>query len=205
MYLTLVRHGPTEWNALDRFQGRSDIPLSPAGRGHARAIAAALREEPIDRIYSSDLVRALETARIIAEARSVQIVTDARLREFDFGRWEGLTWDEIVSMYPVLRGRAPTTARLHAPEAGETFEQVFRRVKSFLDDLQAHESEVRVVTVTHAGPLHAFLAAFGFTRPGAAAADFDRFSPGSITRIATAGGRARLVALNAVEHLKAAR
>ena len=65
--LTLIRHGPTEWNATRRFQGRTDLSLSERGRAHAAAIAEALREETIDALYSSDLARAMETAQAIAE------------------------------------------------------------------------------------------------------------------------------------------
>lgn len=200
MHLTLIRHGPTEWNALDRFQGRSDIPLSPVGHTTARAIASALHDEEIDKIYSSDLLRALETARIIADARGVQIIADPRLREFDFGRWEGLTWDEIVASEPGAGGRAPTSARFYAPEGGETFAQVRRRVESFLGDVRADDFDARVVVVTHAGPLHAFLSVLGLTKPGPAA-ELDRFSPGSITRVALGDRRAQLLAFNELGHL----
>ncbi|HZY96352.1 MAG TPA: histidine phosphatase family protein [Candidatus Cybelea sp.] len=201
MELILIRHGPTEWNALERFQGRSDIPLSPAGLVDAHAIAAALRNERIDRIYSSDLVRALDTARIIGDASGTEIIADPRLREFDFGRWEGLTWHEIVAAYPELTGNRPTGARLYEPAGGETFAQVRRRVRSFLDDLQRQDPGARIVVVTHAGPLHAFLAELELTRTGG---DFDRFAPAGITRIAIDGRRARLIALNDMEHLSSA-
>ena len=205
MELILIRHGPTEWNALDRFQGRSDVPLSPEGRVAAHAIAAALREGPIDKIYSSDLIRAVETARILAAGRGTRIVIDPRLREFDFGRWEGLTWEEITAAHPQLRGQAPTAAKLYAPDGGETFAQVRARVRSFLDDLHAADAAAHVAVVTHAGPLHAFLSLLELTESGKAGADFDRFAPGGITRVAIDGPRARLVTLNVLEHLDTAR
>ena len=205
MELILVRHGPTEWNALDRFQGRSDIPLSDEGRAVAAAIAAALRDEEIDRIYSSDLIRASETARIIADAREMCIVTEPRLCEFDFGRWEGLTWEEIVATDPASRRRAPTAANLYAPKGGETFAQVRRRVESFLDDLPIEDRDARILIVTHAGPLHAFLSVLGLTQAGEAAAQLDRFSRGSITRITIGGDGVQLIGLNELNHLDAAR
>jgi broad specificity phosphatase PhoE len=198
MQVVLVRHGPTQWNAQDRFQGRSDIPLSLDGRADASAIAAALRDERIDKIYSSDLIRAMETARIIAEGCGTQVVAERRLREFDFGRWEGLTWREIVAANPHLASRPPAAATLYAPEGGETFADVCKRVREFLDDLRAEDPDARVLVVTHAGPLHAFLALLDLTKP---AADFDRFAPGGITRVALDENGARLIALNDRRHL----
>ena len=110
--LTLIRHGPTEWNETRRFQGRTDLPLSALGRAHARAIATALARRRRSKVYSSDLVRARESngAPIAEASRGVPLVDDARLREFDFGRWEGLTWDEIVALDPEL-ARRPSKRR----------------------------------------------------------------------------------------------
>jgi len=63
--ILLIRHGETDWNRIHRFQGRSDVPLNQKGREQARALAVALKHEPITAIYSSPLVRAIETARLI--------------------------------------------------------------------------------------------------------------------------------------------
>jgi broad specificity phosphatase PhoE len=191
--LTLIRHGPTAWNAARRFQGRSDIPLSAQGRAHARALASALRLEGFDKVYSSDLGRALQTARAIAEASGAEVVIDARLREFDFGRWEGLTWEEIVAAYPALVGSTPTAATDYAPDEGESFADVRRRVQEFLDGLPAPQPDSPIGVVTHAGTLHAFFAALGL--------EASRFSTSGITRVAISGGHARLITLNDVGHL----
>ncbi len=196
MRLTLIRHGPTAWNAARRFQGRSDVPLSARGRAHARALASALSREGFDKIYSSDLGRALETARAIAGASGAQIVVDARLREFDFGRWEGLTWEEIVAAYPALAGSTPTAARHYAPDEGETFADVRGRVQEFLDELLAEQPDSSIGVVTHAGALHALFAALGL--------EASRFSTSGITRVAIAGGHARIITLNDVGHLDSA-
>jgi broad specificity phosphatase PhoE len=200
--VTLIRHGATTWNASRRFQGRTDVPLSAEGRRQAQAIAAVLDGEPVERIYSSDLARALETARILAESRGIEIVSDPRLREFDFGRWEGLTWEQIVATDSQFADRAPTAAKRYAPEGGESFAAVCARIQSFFDDLQRERSDASFAIVTHAGPLHATLNVLGLANDGATA---DRggisFSPGGITRVTIDGGRARLVALNDLRHL----
>jgi 2,3-bisphosphoglycerate-dependent phosphoglycerate mutase len=202
--LTLIRHGPTEWNATHRFQGRTDLSLSACGLRHAAAIAAALREERIDALYSSDLARAMETAAAIAEAHAIAMVPDARLREFDFGAWEGLTWDEVVAANPHFGGRGSTAAKLYAPQDGESFAQVCRRVEAFVDQARVRHSGGRIAVVTHAGPLHAALSVLGLDHVEASRDNLSlRFTPGGITRIALERDGARILELDSIGHLKA--
>ncbi len=191
-----MRHGRTEWNATRRFQGQSDIPLSIEGRAQAAATAAALASDPIDGIVSSDLSRALETARAIAARHGLEVVPDARLREFKFGEWEGLTWDEIVGRYPVAADIAFSSVRAYAPSGGERFEAVRARVGDVLDEIAGRQG--RIVLVTHAGALHALLDIL-------VADQIDpqtvRLTPASITRIAMDAGKPRLTSLDDVRHL----
>ncbi len=195
LHVALIRHGPTEWNETGRFQGNTDLPLSERGRAYARAIAGALRGDGVCKVYSSDLRRTRETARAIAEAYGVPHLEDPRLREFDFGRWEGLTWDEILAQDPELARRPRSAARYYRPAGGESFELVRRRVRAFLDDLIAG-GETPLAVVTHAGALHAFCAELQL--------ETTRFSPGGITRVAIDRGRARLLSLDDVAHLDGA-
>lgn len=192
LHVALIRHGPTEWNETGRFQGSTDLALSESGRAHALAIASALGADGFRKVYSSDLQRARETARALADAHGVPLAEDSRLREFDFGRWEGLTWDEIVAHEPELARRPRSAARYYRPPGGESFEQVRRRVRAFLDDLIA-KGESPVAVVTHAGALHAFCAELEL--------ETTRFTPGGITRVAIGDDRARLLSLNDVGHL----
>lgn len=195
LHVTLIRHGPTDWNEAGRFQGNTDLPLSERGRAQARAVASALHGDGVRTVYSSDLRRARETARAVADACGVPLIEDARLREFDFGRWEGLTWDEIIAQDPEVAHSARSAARYYRPAGGESFELVRRRVRAFLDDVIAR-GETSVAVVTHAGALHAFCAELQL--------ETTRFSPGGITRVAIAHGRARLLSLNDVAHLEGA-
>ncbi|MGC2129715.1 MAG: histidine phosphatase family protein [Candidatus Aquilonibacter sp.] len=198
MELVLVRHGETAWNAARRFQGQSQVPLSERGRAQAAALGRALRAESFSHAYASDLVRALETARTIIGERRLDIASDPRLREFDFGEWEGLTWPEIVARWPQFEARLPTQARRYEPVGGERFEQVTARIRSFFEDLRARAPDGPVLVVTHAGALHAAmeeLAPEGFDPLGMV------FSTASITRIAMEGDRARIISLNDVSHL----
>lgn len=98
--LILIRHGETAWNRATRIQGHTDIPLSPLGLAQAERLAEALADEPLAAIYSSDLSRARQTAEALARVQDLPVRLDAGLRERAFGRFEGLSWDEIAQGYP---------------------------------------------------------------------------------------------------------
>ncbi len=96
----LWRHGRTQWNVEGRVQGQSDIPLDEVGKAQAKAAAARLAALRPDRIVSSDLVRAADTARILGELTGTEVELDPRLRELNFGEREGLTWREAWTTFP---------------------------------------------------------------------------------------------------------
>ena len=187
--LTLVRHGATALNAQRRFQGQTDVPLSDEGRLQAVRLAARLREEPLERIYTSDLVRARETASAIAVPHALEPIPDARLREFAFGAWEGLTWAEILAERPHLSEANWHHAQLYAPEGGEDFDAVCARVRSFCDEL-VEDGFGNALAVTHAGTLHALLRVLDL--PESRQAVPVSFPPASITRVVNDGSGWRL-------------
>ncbi len=96
----LIRHGETAWNRATRIQGHTDIPLSPLGLAQAAKLAEALAEEPLAAVYSSDLSRARQTAEALAGVQGLPVLFDTALRERAFGRFEGLSWQEIDKGYP---------------------------------------------------------------------------------------------------------
>jgi 2,3-bisphosphoglycerate-dependent phosphoglycerate mutase len=197
--ITFVRHGATDWNRDRRFQGQVDIPLNAEGRAQAQALADALRDETFDYAASSDLSRAYETAIAIRNGAAVH--RDARWREFAFGEWEGLTWEQIVRRHPQLAESDRTMTERYVPPGGETFDAVCGRVGRALADYELQQSG-NVLIVTHAGPLHAML----HTYFGNRAAEMQealgvRFSPAGITRVEVVDGRAELLQLNDISHL----
>lgn len=149
--------------------------------------------------FASDLGRAYETARIIAAPHGIEVASDPRLREFDFGQWEGLTWAQIAQRWPEFEDQSYTAARLYRPVGGESFEDVVARARSFFDELRATSFE-RVLIVTHAGFLHAAIAALEPSLPEVDPLSLS-FSTASLTRIAMDENRARLITLNDVTHL----
>ncbi len=100
MWLYCVRHGESVHNAEGRIQGQADIPLSDFGRRQGEAIAAALAELPIDAIYASPLLRALETAQIVARRLNLPIRIDPRLKEIHIGVFQNRLRSEVAELYP---------------------------------------------------------------------------------------------------------
>ena len=134
--LILTRHGQATADDL-MLGGQLDLPLTADGRAEAEALARRLAGVRIDRIISSPMLRALETAQTIATGRPVEV--DERLRELDYGRWEGLTAVEVDAHDPELRARwEDDPAATHSP-GGECGNDVAARTRSFLTDLLAAE------------------------------------------------------------------
>lgn len=102
--LVLLRHGRTAWNGVGRAQGHADVPLDDVGRLQAERAARALSTLQPVALWSSDLIRARETAQALSEACGVEVVEDPRLREFDVGQRQGLTWEESVDRFPWIAG-----------------------------------------------------------------------------------------------------
>ena len=151
--LTLVRHGTTEWNEAGRFQGWGDPPLSARGRAEAERLRDQLAGESFDRIVSSDLLRARETAALAFPG--AEVTTNWRLREMSFGAWDGLTWDECVARDgDLIRDWSDDPSAVDPPD-GEPLADFERRIAAMLAALPEEGSEL---WVCHAGVIHAILA-----------------------------------------------
>jgi len=92
----LVRHGQTEWNRVERFCGRADIPLNDVGQEQARRVGMRLARERIAAIHSCPLTRAMETAKAIAGPHRLEVIPEAGLLDIDYGAWEGKTPEEVA-------------------------------------------------------------------------------------------------------------
>lgn len=159
----LVRHGQSEWNALGRWQGQADPPLSDLGRAQARAAARSLGA--LDAIWASDLQRAAETATIISGELGVgPVVLDADFRERDAGEWSGLTRAEIDERYPGYLDPpsdehtlfAPTEEwKPRRPPGWEPDDQLLERALRGLRRIAAEVGPGDVLVVTHGGLIYA--------------------------------------------------
>ena len=186
--LLLARHGETDWNGERRWQGHYDQPLNDTGRDQAVELAASLAGTPIAAIYSSDLVRARETAEIVAERLGLTVVVDAGLREVDVGNWSGVTHDEIRERYP--EGFARWQEGGHGWEGGESYDQMGERAVTTLLRLAEHHAGETVLVVAHGGTIRACLAAAaGVTYRELRAAGSPPAANCSVHELRVAGGR----------------
>jgi broad specificity phosphatase PhoE len=132
--LLLTRHGHTDRSEPEQYLGQRVVAsLSERGRRDARALGARLEAVSIDRVISSPLGRAKETAQIVAAGRPME--TDVRLTELDYGAWEGLTIEEIERRFPGERETYEADPATHHVGGGESGAQVAARLSSFIGDL----------------------------------------------------------------------
>ena len=147
-----IRHGETAWNVDARLQGHLDIPLNDTGRWQARRLALALADETIDAVYSSDLLRALETAQAVAAAGSGRaIVTDTGLRERGFGEFEGLTFNEIEARWPEQSERWRKRDPAYGPAGGEVLADFYTRCVATVTRLAGAHPGQTIAVVAHGG------------------------------------------------------
>ncbi len=150
-----IRHGETAWNVDTRIQGQLDVPLNERGRRQAARLGPALADEGLAAIYCSDLSRAADTARALAEAIGLHPQCDRRLRERGFGEFEGLSFAEIERRWPeqALRWRRRDPG--FGPAGGETLQDFARRAVDACDALAAAHPGQAVALVAHGGVLDA--------------------------------------------------
>jgi broad specificity phosphatase PhoE len=155
----LIRHGETDWNMQGRWQGHTDIPLNAIGQAQAQRLAERLRNEgaSFDIIYSSDLLRAWETASIVGAALDLEPQPLLALREIDVGGWSGLTHAEVRTHNPDLLARLESGEDIQRGGTGERFADLYRRVVEAAERLAAERSNGRLMLVTHGGPVRALL------------------------------------------------
>ena len=152
-----VRHGETSWNYSKRYQGHSDILLNDKGLQQAQLVAQRLAGETISAIYSSDLKRAVQTADLIAGHHSLCPILVPELREVNFGLWEGLTYEEIMSTWPDGLSAIYAKPGCAPIPGGESFNDVQRRTMLGLSKCIARHQEETIVLVSHGGTMRVLL------------------------------------------------
>jgi probable phosphoglycerate mutase len=147
--LIVIRHGETAWNREKRMQGTTDTQLSDVGREQAQALGRRLAGRGFSALYSSDLSRARDTARAIAEHTGRELVMDARLQERRFGIFEGLTVEEIIARYPEEHARFASRDPDFAVPGGESARSFTQRCIGCLAEIALRHGGDEVVVVTH--------------------------------------------------------
>ena len=156
----LIRHGQTDWNIQRRLQGHTDIPLNEVGRAQSLRLKDVLAEHQIDAFFSSDLVRAIDTAKIARASESVPLIIDPGLREAGLGEAEGLLFEELDSKFPDCYTKWLSTGRPHEDfsfPGGESKLQHRERLEKTFHKLFAAHPYQRVGIVTHGGAIRRVL------------------------------------------------
>ena len=202
--LYLIRHGETEWNANNRWQGHADVPLNDVGREQAALLARWFRRTGtrFDRIYSSDLSRAYQTAWSVGSELGIPVQLYPPLREIDLGVWSGLTRDEVQERYPIEfallnqgqdipRGGAETTAALT------------KRVVGAVHALVVQHPGETLALVSHGGSLRTLLQQ-GATDEQRAHVRWRNLANTSVSVLHVTGNTWELVSFNDITHLERA-
>lgn len=154
--LIIVRHGQTQWNLKLIRQGHLDSPLTEKGIAQAKALGERLAREVFTALYSSDLGRAVQTAKMVAETTGHKVVTDARLRERHLGIFQGLNGDQIKEKHPEEYRLHRTMGPSYVIPGGESVEQQVARNVAYLTEIAANHLGETIVVVTHGGVLSGF-------------------------------------------------
>ncbi len=148
-HLFLVRHGTTIWHAANRYAGVSDVALDPRGYTQAERLASWASEAGLAAVWSSPLSRARETAAPAARAAGLELRTDERLREIDFGKIEGKTMAEAEQLFSEEMRRFKVDPATYPMPGGEDPYKAAHRAVSALRDISASHPHGRVLVVAH--------------------------------------------------------
>jgi len=151
--IILIRHGQSQGNAEGRFGGHTDTPLSPRGRKQAKATGKVLAGETFDAIYSSDLHRAIETAKPLARLTGIEIQPTEALRERSVGVMEGLTFEEAAEQHPEQYQALLRRDFDHVLLGGESYRQMLDRAAGKLDEVIEKHRGGQIAIFTHTGTI----------------------------------------------------
>ncbi len=156
--ILLVRHGQTEWNHVERFRGRIDVPLNATGRWQARQTGQWIGKRwSVSAIYASPLSRAMDTAAAIARHDSLPVQPHADLVDFHFGDWQGKTPAEVQEQWPDLYAAWRTQPGSVQLPAGESLEDLRLRTARLLQEITTCHGQETVVLVGHTAVNRAIL------------------------------------------------
>ena len=154
--IILIRHSQTDYNLENRYCGFKDIGLNKIGKAQARRIEAKLKNLKIDKIFCSDLKRSYQTAKIIFGSKR-RIIKNKNLREISFGKWEGLTYKQILQRSPTTYKKwLKNPFRVDIP-SGEKMSHFINRIKKELKKIIKNDSDKTVALIIHSGPMRVIL------------------------------------------------
>ena len=151
--ICFVRHGETDWNVEKRIQGYTDIQLNEKGRGQALAMAFNAAHVSFKTIYSSDLVRAVDTAKALAAREDLEVKLLPQLRERNYGIFQGITAAEGEQRYPEAYRLYTARDPHYNFETGESMLDFVARINEAVDWMVRHHAGQTIAAVTHGGVL----------------------------------------------------
>ena len=149
----LIRHGQSQGNAERRFGGHTATPLSARGRIQAEATAHTLKSESITAIYSSDLARAVDTAKPLADLTGLHVKKTTAFRERDVGVMEGLTFEDAAQQHPEQYAALLRRDFEHVLSGGESYRQLLDRARQKLDDIIEEHRGGKIAIFSHTGTI----------------------------------------------------
>ncbi|MFL0245969.1 alpha-ribazole phosphatase [Candidatus Clostridium stratigraminis] len=156
MNIYLLRHGETEENKNRFYYGKLDVSLNEKGRTQALKAREFLEEVNFDKVYTSERLRTKETASIAFREGLNNFIADKRINEMDFGEFEGKDYKEIQELYPKEYENWSSDWKKFSPPGGESYLEVYNRVKEFMEELLRVQCE-NVLVVTHGGIIRTIL------------------------------------------------
>lgn len=153
--IILIRHGETEWSRRKRYCSFTDVGLNKKGKEQARKLYKKLKKEKIHALYTSDAKRAVQFAKIVFKGMAIEKCVG--FREMDFGSFEGLTYQEIMTECPRLYQKWLENPFNTAIPGGESLNKLAKRVSKTLEGILRRNNDRTVAIVTHAGPIKVIL------------------------------------------------
>ncbi len=197
--IILIRHGESEYNLIRRYTGQSDIDLTDKGRLQAKITGEyILANYKIDEIWSSDLRRAIDTARPIADALGLEIKTDERLREIYAGDWQGMLFAEVEEKFSAEYAYYKANRKTSRTPNGEGMCDVRVRVEEVVREIAETSDGKCVLISTHNGPLMALASMM----TGTELEKLSSLPNNSITELEYENGNFNIIKLGYAEHLK---
>lgn len=186
--LIFVRHGQSTANAEKIFAGQTDVSLTELGKKQAENTARFLQSYPIEAIYSSDLLRAMQTAEPTARRFGLEIVPTPELREIDAGAWEGLPYETLTKRYAAEYGIWKTDCGRAHPEGGESVVALSERIYTVVDRIERQHRGGCAAIFSHATPIRLLRARWeGFPPEELARVEFCGNASVSVAEIAEDG------------------
>ncbi len=158
MKIYITRHGETQWNKEGRMQGWQNSNLSENGIENAKKLGTRLKDINFDYIYCSPLGRTVDTAKYIRQDKDTEIILIDDLKEMGFGKWEGMEHDTIKELYPTEYFNFWNKPHLYNPIEGESFDELFERVKGVLNQVKDNTEVENILIVSHAVVIKAIYA-----------------------------------------------